>query len=133
MSDNYFSLFDMPVQYSIDKMQLTNNYRRLQKSIHPDNYAHASDMDKRLSMQKSTQINDAYQILKNPLKRAIYLLELHDLKIKDNESTTDSEFLMQQMELREQLSKLRHKDDPKEALKQIQQLIDETIKNIDIT
>ncbi|MCK5666727.1 MAG: hypothetical protein KAI17_24725, partial [Thiotrichaceae bacterium] len=62
--DNYFSLLGLPVSFVIDKNKLTSNYHDIQKSIHPDNFANATELERRLSVQKSAQINDALQTLK---------------------------------------------------------------------
>ncbi|MGC7990846.1 Fe-S protein assembly co-chaperone HscB, partial [Salmonella enterica] len=71
---------------------------------HPDKFAHASDAEKRVAMQWATRANEAYQTLKNPLKRARYLCELHgvDLQTESNTAMAPA-FLMQQMEWRETL------------------------------
>ncbi len=119
-SVNYFSLLGLDVNFEIDKSLLTNNYRELQRQFHPDKFAHSSAMEKRISVQKSAQINDAFQTLKNPLKRAIYQLSLLGLELKDNETTMDPAFLMQQMELREALDQIKQHSDPFEHLEKMQ-------------
>ena len=120
MKKNYFQLLALPTVFEIDRNALTNNYRDLQRQFHPDKFANSSDMEKRFSVQNSAQINDAFQTLKNPLKRAIYLLSLLGLELKDNETTMDPLFLMQQMELREQLEQIEQQSDPYSALEKMQ-------------
>jgi len=110
--DNYFSLLGLPVSFVIDKNKLTSNYHDIQKSIHPDNFANATDLERRLSVQKAAQINDALQTLKNPLQRSIYLLSLYDIELGENNNSVDPAFLMEQMELRENLSCVSDKTDP---------------------
>ena len=78
---------------------LNHQYRTLQKTIHPDRFVNATDAEKKQSLQKSTQINDAYQVLKDPIKRASHIISLHQV-LKDN--TLPPDFLMQQMELEEE-------------------------------
>jgi molecular chaperone HscB len=70
--------------------------------VHPDKHAHAGDTDRRLAMQWATRVNEAFQTLKSPGKRARYLLGLlgHDPQIESN-TAMPTEFLMSQMELRE--------------------------------
>jgi molecular chaperone HscB len=70
--------------------------------VHPDKHAHAADSDRRLAMQWATRVNEAFQTLKSPGKRARYLLHLlgHDPQIESN-TAMPAEFLMKQMELRE--------------------------------
>ncbi len=102
--DNHFALFQMPVSFDIDIGQLDSAFRELQGRVHPDRFAAASDAEKRVAMQWATRANEAYQTLKNPLKRAAYLCELNgvDLGIESNTAMPPA-FLMQQMEWREQL------------------------------
>lgn len=112
VADNYFALLGLPVSFEIDRERLNNHYHALQKSVHPDNYANASDLERRLAVQKAAKINDALETLKNPLQRSIYLLSLYGIKMSDNDSNIDPSFLMEQMELRENLSQVASKDDP---------------------
>ena len=119
---NPFELFSLPVSFQIDPTQLSQQYLQLQKQLHPDNFSTASEQEQRLALQKSTQVNDAYQILKDPILRAEAILSLALDKAVDSENTThDLEFLMQQMELREQLE---------QAQQQVQKSYQENIKTL---
>jgi molecular chaperone HscB len=109
LSANYFELFELPVSFDIDKERLVNCYRDLQHVVHPDKYVNASEKERRLAMQKAVQINEAFQTLKNPLSRAMYLLQLQGID-KDNQTDMDGEFLMAQMELREELAEIKDFD-----------------------
>jgi molecular chaperone HscB len=112
-SKNYFELFGLPVGYIIDKAQLDERYRELQRVIHPDRFANAGDQQRRLSMQGTVRINEAYNTLKDPIERAHYLLSLNGIQMDAQQETThDSEFLMEQLELREELEAARNKPDP---------------------
>ena len=72
--------------------------------MHPDRFAHAGDAERRASLQWTTRVNEAFQILKNPVARAKHLLELHGVDVAFETNTAmPPEFLMQQMELREAL------------------------------
>lgn len=110
--ENHFALFQMPARFAIDAAQLDAAYRELQARVHPDKFASATDAEKRVAMQWATRANEAYQTLKNPLKRASYLCELHgiDLGIESNTAMPPA-FLMQQMEWREALEDARHAKD----------------------
>ena len=89
----------------------------LQKQVHPDNFANASDQEKRLSMQQTSWINEAQTTLKDPVLRAIYLLKLKGTDINlENETTMDAAFLMQQLETRERLENIKNESDPLAAL-----------------
>ena len=103
MTQNFFELFKLPEKFQIDTEKLQENYRSIQKEIHPDRFATSSENEKMQSMIKTTQINDAYQTLKSPIKRAKYILSLH----KFNEKVTlPPDFLMQQMEWEEHLEEI---------------------------
>ncbi|MCF8149613.1 MAG: Fe-S protein assembly co-chaperone HscB [Burkholderiaceae bacterium] len=99
---DYFALFGLPRVQSLDLDGLADSYRSVQSQVHPDKHAHAGAADRRLAMQWATRINEAYQTLKSPGKRARYLLQLlgHDPQIENN-TAMPAEFLMSQMELRE--------------------------------
>ena len=112
-SKNYFELFGLPVGYIVDTEQLAERYRELQRVVHPDRFANASEQERRLSMQGATRINEALETLKDPILRARYLLSLNGIEMDaQRESTHDAAFLMEQLELREQLEEARHSDDP---------------------
>ena len=98
MTQNYFELFNLPERFQLDLEILQENYRAIQKEIHPDRFATSSENEKVQSMIKSTQANDAFQTLKSPIKRAKYILSLHKSVEK---ITLPPDFLMQQMEWEE--------------------------------
>lgn len=106
--ENHFALFQMPAGFDIDSQQLDAAYRELQGRVHPDKFVSATDAEKRVAMQWATRANEAYQTLKNPLKRAAYFCELNgvDLGIESNTAMPPA-FLMQQMEWREALNDAR--------------------------
>lgn len=109
---NYFQLFGLEEKFNIDTEQLTQVYQKLQRSVHPDRFAHASAQEQRLAVQKSSMINDAFQTLKKPLKRAEYILTLRGTELPNEQSTfKDASFLMRQMELREMLAEVKFADD----------------------
>jgi len=83
---------------------LEKAYRDIQSRIHPDRFARAGDAERRASLQWTTRVNEAFQVLKNPVSRARHLLELHGVDVAFETNTAmPPDFLMQQMELREQL------------------------------
>lgn len=117
--ENYFKLLGLPVSFDINKELLNSNYHDIQKTVHPDKFANASDLERRLSVQKAAQINDALETLKNPLPRSIYLLSLYGIELTGNDTSIDPAFLMEQMGLRENLSQVGSKDDPLQELDEI--------------
>jgi len=112
---DYFELFGLTPGFAVDGETLALRYRELQRAVHPDRYAGASDRERRLSMQQTALINEAYRTLRDPLARARYLLELQGIPFDEN-GAMDPAFLMEQMELREALQSVRDSDDPFAAL-----------------
>jgi molecular chaperone HscB len=101
---NDFELFDVPAQYAQDRAQLDARWKALQREAHPDRFAAEGAAAQRVAMQWSVRINEAYQRLKDPLKRAAYLCELQGAPVQaENNTTMPAAFLMQQMEWRESL------------------------------
>lgn len=116
---DFFSLLGLDRRFDIDLPTLTASYRELQRSVHPDRYAGGDERQRLLAVQKSAQINEAYETLKSVTRRAAYLLKLAGETV-DNSATTfqDPEFLMQQMQLREELAELPSAPEPERALDQ---------------
>ncbi|MBX2886580.1 MAG: Fe-S protein assembly co-chaperone HscB [Granulosicoccus sp.] len=129
MSNNYFQLFGLPVEFEIARSRLISNYRELQKQLHPDKFAAASDAERRWSMQAASHVNEGYQTLDNDLRRAVYLLQLNDISVDEETDTHMApEFLMQQMELRESLEVVQSAEDPSSGLKKIKSEINISVK-----
>jgi len=114
---NYFQLFNLELSFDLDLNVLAHSYQTLQKTAHPDKFAHASAQEQLLAVQKSAEINDGYQTLKQPLTRAEYILTLRGIEMPNEQhSFSDSSFLMRQMELREMLAEVKFADNIDAAL-----------------
>ena len=124
-SDDHFLLFGLPRRYALDEAALTRRYHEVQASVHPDKYADQGDSQRRLAMQWTTRINEAYQTLRQPLRRARYLLSLVDIDA-DQGREMDGEFLLQQMDWRERVAEARGAWDV--AL--LEDLLDQAKKNM---
>ncbi|MFT4991316.1 MAG: molecular chaperone HscB [Polaromonas sp.] len=99
-----FELFQLPVQFAQSRAVVDARWKELQREAHPDKFAAQGAAAQRLAMQWSVRINEAYQRLKDPLKRASYLCELHGARINaENNTAMPPAFLIQQMEWREAL------------------------------
>src|SRR5512139_2196483 len=105
---DHFALFGIKPLFRLDLSDLDSRYRDIQAQVHPDRFAHATEIERRLSMQWATQANEAYQTLKKPLERAKYLLHLtgHDIKAESN-TAMPADFLMEQLEWREAVAEAR--------------------------
>ncbi len=131
LSQNYFELFGLPVAFEIDKQKMAESYRELQKVVHPDKFASGSEQERRIAMQQASFINEAQETLKDPVARASYLLTLHGVDLNlEQETTSDSLFLMEQLELREQLSNVKNADDPWAALDAVMAEVNRCSKQI---
>ena len=120
IKENYFELFDIPVQFRVDQKELSSRYRELQRAYHPDRFTQQSDQEQRLALQYSSYVNEAYEVLASPVRRAEYLLKLHGIE-RDQSKTlsSDPQFLMQQMEWREALEGVRENPQPETALEDL--------------
>ena len=108
LQSNDFELFGVPVQFAQDRAALDARWKALQREAHPDKFAAQGAAAQRLAMQWSVRINEAYQRLKDPLKRASYLCELHGAPIDAHNNTAmPPHFLMQQMHWREALDEAK--------------------------
>jgi len=104
LSDDDFTLFGLPQRQAVDAAALASQWRALQAQVHPDRFASEGAAAQRLAMQWAVRVNEAYQRLKDPLKRAAYLCELRGVPINaENNTAMPGAFLMQQMEWREAL------------------------------
>jgi molecular chaperone HscB len=99
---NFFQLFGLAQSFSLDSVGLEQQYRALQMRVHPDKSAHLPDAQQRVAMQQATLVNEAYQTLRSPLRRARYLLKLHDVDTQEETNTAmPMDFLVAQMDWRE--------------------------------
>ena len=115
-TQNHFALFGLPEIFAQELGQLENRYRTLVAECHPDRAAAEDDATKRLALQASTQVNEAWQTLKSPLARARYLLKLRGIDTQEQTNTAmPIDFLITQMQWREAIEEA-------EANKNIEQL-----------
>jgi molecular chaperone HscB len=105
---DHYALLELPRTFRIDTALLDKRYREIAAQVHPDKFAQSGDVERRLSLQWATRLNEAYQTLKKPLARAQYLLSLagHDIGTENN-TAMPPEFLMEQMEWREAVAEAR--------------------------
>src|SRR5437762_1181387 len=104
LQDNDFVLFGLPERFAQDRAAVDTRWKDLQREAHPDRFSAAGASAQRVAMQWSVRINEAYQRLRDPLKRAAYLCELRGAPIDAERNTAmPSQFLIEQMEWREAL------------------------------
>ena len=101
-SRNHFELFGLPERFGCDGESLDRAYRALQNEVHPDRFAAADEASRRIALQSSARVNEAYRALKEPVDRAQYLLSLHGIDVlAETDSALPFEFLERQLERRE--------------------------------
>jgi molecular chaperone HscB len=111
-SRNHFQLFGLPARYRVDQDALDAAYRALQTEVHPDRFAGASDADKRLALQASARVNEAYRALKDPVQRAQYFLSLNGVDaVGETDTQLPLDFLERQLERREEASEALANED----------------------
>jgi molecular chaperone HscB len=104
LTSDDFELFGVPRRFAQDRALLDARWRELQAQVHPDRFAVEGAAAQRLAMQWAVRVNEAYQRLKDPLRRAAYLCELGGVPIDaQNNTAMPADFLMQQMAWREAL------------------------------
>jgi molecular chaperone HscB len=127
---NYFTLFNVPETFHIDKNILSKNYYKLQLQFHPDLFISHSMSQKKIALEKSIQINKGYRILKDFLNRAIYLLSLHGFKInKETILSKNNNFLTKYFSLYEEIDNLKENFFNEVLLNNFLKKIKQTIKN----
>ncbi|MEO3739407.1 molecular chaperone HscB [Kosakonia oryzendophytica] len=109
---DYFTLFGLPAHYQLDTQALATRFQDLQRQFHPDRFASQPQAEQLAAVQQSATINQAWQTLRNPLTRAEYLLSLHGFDLASEQHTVrDTAFLMEQLELREELDEIERAKD----------------------
>jgi molecular chaperone HscB len=105
-SNDAFGLLGLPAQFDLDPSVIEAAFFDRSKELHPDRFANAPASERVAALSRSRALNDAYQTLKKPVARAEYLLARAGVKIGDNEQL-DPAFLMEILELREELAEAR--------------------------
>lgn len=122
LAANDFELFELPQKFDLNRVELDARWKMLQRQVHPDQFVVQGDVEKRMAMQWSVRINEAYQRLKTPLLRAAYICELNGWPIQaENNTSMPTEFLMLQMQWRETMEEA----DSVQALEALQIDIDQ--------
>ena len=101
---NYFEIFDIEVEISINIDQLNKKYFSLQSKFHPDKFADSSNLEKSMATRISTYINDGYNTLSDFVSRVDYILKINDFIIDDNQTFKNSSFLNEQMIISDKIS-----------------------------
>src|SRR5207249_9451023 len=105
---DYFSVFGLPHKHCVEMSPLEQKLLQLSWKLHPDNFVNASDEERELSLKRSSELNDAYRVLRDPLARVEYLLEIEgERKEGETKQQVPPELLEEVFELNESLDELR--------------------------
>lgn len=123
-----FELFGLEQHFKQDRAVLDARWKDLQRQAHPDKFTAQGAAAQRVAMQWSVRINEAYQRLKDPLRRAAYLCELHGAPVNaENNTAMPASFLMQQMQWREELDEAVSAEELAQISQQCRQAERETL------
>lgn len=124
-ASDHFSRLGLPITYDIEPDHLDHQYFGFQRRMHPDRFAAKSAKEKALSQAQATALNDAYETLSDPVKRAVYLLRHsgHAVDFDGAQTVSDPVLLMEQMELREALSEAQSVQDVAALLHKVEELV----------
>jgi len=104
---DHFSLLGLKRTFDVEPQVLESAWKKVALAVHPDRFATRSAAEKRVAMQWSSQANEAYRILKDPMSRARYLCELAGIDLQTETNTAMSpDFLLRQMSWHEQLDQI---------------------------
>lgn len=122
LPQNYFELFGLPQDFSVDMQQLRSSYKALLLRHHPDRFAGRDQAEQIKALQKTDWINQAHATLSSLPKRAGYLLELKGFAVNAHATlSSDPDFLLEQLQLREMLEQIEEKKLPESALQTVMQ------------
>jgi molecular chaperone HscB len=116
----HFDLFDLPRGFRLDLTALDQRYRALSQQHHPDKFASSAPKERLQALERTTELNTAYKVLRDPAARASYLLKLEGLDLDREDAhahAMDPAFLMDILERREALDAVRKAGDLDQALK----------------
>ncbi len=129
---NDFELFGLTQKFSQNSAAIDARWKELQREAHPDKFAAQGAAAQRVAMQWSVRINEAYQRLKDPLKRASYLCELNGKPVNaENNTAMPASFLMQQIEWREALEEAKTAENMHEISLQTNEYVREQLLKIE--
>lgn len=127
-----FELFGLVRRFGQDRTAIDARWKDLQRQAHPDKFADQGAAAQRVAMQWSVRINEAYQRLKDPLKRAAYLCELNGAPVNaENNTAMPTAFLMQQMAWREELDEAQGAQDLERISQQVQRAKRDMLQDIE--
>ena len=128
-SNDYFSVLGVPPVYELDQNLLEERFQQIVGELHPDFFINSSKEDQRLSERASTILNQAFEVLKDPFKRAKYLITMRGKELEWNERVLPQGFLEEMFALQEQLDEMQENQDH-EGVKQMWDMMENQRENL---
>lgn len=128
---NYFDVMKVEKRFGMETKQLSKTFRLLQAQFHPDRFTLKSEREQQYAADHSSQINKAYRCLLHPVERALYLLELAGQPLHEGQIDMDPEFLMEIMEVNEELAEADDKETVQEIGQKNQRILDNLLQEAD--
>jgi molecular chaperone HscB len=108
LKSDHFSLFALPRKLWIEMSTLEKKFLELSWKLHPDKFVNASPEEQETSLKRSSELNDAYRVLRDPVARVEYLLEIEGMRKEgEHKQQAPPELLEEVFELNESLDELR--------------------------
>jgi molecular chaperone HscB len=127
---NYFELFEIPVALQVDPSSIQKKFYELSRKYHPDYYAQSGEAEQLEALEKSSMVNKAYKTFQNPDQTIRYVLQLHKLIEEEEKYQLDNEFLMEVMEINEELMDVDEEAGLKKTREKANQLLDRIYEDI---
>src|SRR5580658_9689301 len=127
---DYFALFEMPRKLWIEMNGLEQRFLQLSWKLHPDNFVNATEQERELSLRRSSELNDAYRTLRDPVVRVEYLLGLENMRKEgEHKQQAPPELLEEVFELNESLDELREAKSAGDDLTELKSRLESAEKN----
>lgn len=116
---NHFELYDLPITLSPDQDLLKKKFYELSRTFHPDFYSRASEEEQAEALERSSQVNQAYKIFRDPDATIKYVLQLKGLLEEEEKYQLSPDFLMEMLDLNEQAMEVSGPEDKQQLEQQI--------------
>jgi len=127
---DYFAVFGLPRKLWLEMSVLEQKFLQLSWKLHPDNFVNASESERELSLRRSSELNDAYRVLRDPVARVEYLLEIEgERKEGEKKQQAPPELLEEVFELNESLDELREAKDAGGEVNDLKRRLNSAEKN----
>ncbi|XP_071526352.1 co-chaperone protein HscB homolog isoform X1 [Panulirus ornatus] len=128
---NYFELLGIEKAFNLDTKSLTRTFRKLQSRFHPDKFSLRTEKEQQYALEHSSAVNKAYRCILHPVERALYLLELAGQPLHEGQLDMDPAFLMEIMEVNEELAEANDKDTVKAIGQRNQEILNGLLREAD--